>query len=673
MLFLFFNLSVDAESELISLKREIGKLLKRQRELEASVKPKVHLDVIEIDQPSLFMADVQDVGEMFNQINNAVHCSTKDCRGKLVPTQVSRTRKGGGISMTWTCNGCKLHDVHFDTSLIGAGKRSLIGLAAGVASVISGFTFRQYERFLGEGLGMDIYSEKHFSRILEFMFQPVHTLLSGICEGVKDDMKQMPQDKVGSWANAVTTSDGVWLTRGFFSKNFTFSVWNYLTKGLLFFLHLSMRGKDSIIDEPLYLGTSKSAEGYAAEITFKQAKEEGIHIKINWADADSSAGSAFTEVFPKPKSKLMKCGGHVNRAHTNTLKEYSRIKKPSEQFISLHSKTHPEISSVQCVCDGKRHKKGCGCLSKDFITQARVNFFCALIEAGSSPKRFEQILGELSHHCHDEHKWKDGECSFHDPMQCSCGKCNKGERKCEGKEYRTKNSLKCPLHKTMYCIDLHKRASMATDIIHEGLGKGHANIPESAHNVLTRFRTKDKAFHRLHYQLSTNLGLIHANMPYLVKKHGANYHWIKELFAIMELPLFDGMEGILLKQNEKRLKQMEYSASDECKAKKTLMKQARSLEQAERRKWKQSRKHTYGNEDDIIAEDSASDSDEDEDNADGVEASGNVDIPEGAAEKTVRGQTINVLTPKKACPTCKGTDHQRRTSKKCLYTTYKGK
>ncbi len=567
--------------------------------------------------------------------------------------------------MIWTCNGCQLHNIHFDTTLIGAGRRSLIGLAASVASVISGLTFRQYERFLGEGLGMDIYSERHFYRVLELMFEPVHNLLIKICEGVKVDMKQMPQDQLGSWAKAVTTSDGVWLTRGFFSKNFTFSVWNYITRGLLYFLHLSMRGKDSVIDEPLYLGTSKSAEGYAAEITFQQAKQEGIHIKINWADADSSAGSAFTNIFPAPKSQLMKCGGHVNRAHTNTLKEYAKIKKPSEQFLALHLKTNPELENLKCVCEGKRHKQGCGCLSKDFIMQARVNFFCALIEAGSSPQRFAQILNELTHHSKNEHTWDNGECSFHDSKQCSCGKCKKGERKCEGAQYKTKNSLTCPLHHTMYCIDLNKRASMAHEIIHEGLGKGHANIPEAAHNVLTRFRTKDKAFTRMHYQLSTNLGLIHANMSYLITKHGVNYHWIKELFASMQLPLFEGMEEILLKQNEQRVKDSEYRSSDQAKTKRTLLKQARSLEQAERRKWKQSRKHTYGNVDDVVAGDSSDSEDNDDDTNDGIEASGNVAIPQGAPQETTRGEAIQVLTPKKVCPSCKGTDHQRRTSKKC--------
>ncbi len=43
---------------------------------------------------------------------------------------------------------------------------------------------------------------------------------------------------------------------GGISKNFTFSVQTYLRK------HLCQKGRDSIIQEPLYEGTYKGTEGY---------------------------------------------------------------------------------------------------------------------------------------------------------------------------------------------------------------------------------------------------------------------------------------------------------------------------------------------------------------------------------------------------------------------------
>jgi hypothetical protein len=62
-----------------------------------------------------------------------------------------------------------------------------------------------------------------------------------------------------------------------------------------------------LINEELYQGTFKGAEGYAARLTFKKA-EEGIKIAIHWQDADSSS-NAMTEHFPD--AEIMICGGHA--------------------------------------------------------------------------------------------------------------------------------------------------------------------------------------------------------------------------------------------------------------------------------------------------------------------------------------------------------------------------
>ena len=80
------------------------------------------------------------------------------------------------------------------------------------------------------------------------------------------------------------------MTRGHFSKNFTFSIHNYYTGTLLYRKHLCQKGKDNdMIKEELYQGTSKGAEGYAARLTFNKAKAEGINIAIHWQYADSSS------------------------------------------------------------------------------------------------------------------------------------------------------------------------------------------------------------------------------------------------------------------------------------------------------------------------------------------------------------------------------------------------
>ena len=87
-----------------------------------------------------------------------------------------------------------------------------------------------------------------------------------MCEGAKDDMRCMDQLELGSWSRAVTSADGTWMTRGFHSRNATFSIRNYFNGALLYRKHLCQSGRDKIVKEELYQGTSKSAEGYAAEV-----------------------------------------------------------------------------------------------------------------------------------------------------------------------------------------------------------------------------------------------------------------------------------------------------------------------------------------------------------------------------------------------------------------------
>ena len=113
-----------------------------------------------------------------------------------------------------------------------------------------------------------------------------------MCCEAKEEMKSLDPSTVGSWQRAITTSDGAWLTRGQFSQNCTFTVRNYLNNSLLYFIHLCMRGPDK---DTLYHGTAKGTEGYAASIAFRTAKEEGMHVEVQWQDGDSSSAKSFRE------------------------------------------------------------------------------------------------------------------------------------------------------------------------------------------------------------------------------------------------------------------------------------------------------------------------------------------------------------------------------------------
>ena len=137
------------------------------------------------------------------------------------------------------------------------------------------------------------------------------------CEEAKNDMKATDQTQLGSWSRAVTSADGTWMTRGYHSKNATFSIRDYLTGALLYYVRLCQKGRDKVIQEDLYQGTSKAAEGYGARLTLKKAKEEGLRIEVHWQDADSSS-NVVVEHFGD--AKVMICGGHAGRAHKNSLR-----------------------------------------------------------------------------------------------------------------------------------------------------------------------------------------------------------------------------------------------------------------------------------------------------------------------------------------------------------------
>ncbi len=49
-----------------------------------------------------------------------------------------------------------------------------------------------------------------------------------------------------------------------------------------------MRGRDDIIDDELFAGTSKSMEGCLAEECYKEAKGEECNVEVVWQDGDSS-------------------------------------------------------------------------------------------------------------------------------------------------------------------------------------------------------------------------------------------------------------------------------------------------------------------------------------------------------------------------------------------------
>ena len=551
---------------------------------------------------SLFICETSQLQQFIDQMNTTSICHTPRCTGKLVPVNVKLTGLGGAAIVKFSCTGCNDRSLAFHSSVnVTLSKRTVVSLAMQVAFVIAGCGHAQYCKVLKQCMGISSVSASTFYDTIKLLHPIVLDMLTEMCDEAKNEMKSLGSTVVGSWKRAITTSDGVWLTRGKFSKNSSFTIRNYINNSLLYFVHVCMRGnEDDIIGGELYQGTSKGAEGYAASIAFKKAKEEGMHIEVQWQDGDSSAAKSFREYYTdETSSRVMLCGGHAARAFTKSLGEFAKQKSFTPTMQDQHREKFPDVDTVKCCCP-KRHSKNCGCLSKSFIKGARTNFFYCLLhgDATKDPEAFATRLTVLGkYHARDIHSWEgDGKCDFHARVSCNCGSCDDDEVLCEGEEYHTKSPLTCPFHALAFEIECNYRASQAKQIIHEELGKGHSNYPEASHNVLIRFRSKDKNLQRTHYIVSTNLGLLQANMSWLGKKRGHSYHWITDLFSRLKLPVFDGMVAALQKVNEVRAKNLSNKQTEETKEKRTKWKKARAQEQQERKLWSRRQRidHTYG-------------------------------------------------------------------------------
>ena len=385
---------------------------------------------------SIFVCEIPQLQQLIDQINLTSNCYTPRCTGKLAPVNVKLVGFGGAAIVKFACTGCTDRNLAFHSSVTALSKHTVVSLVAlQVAFVVAGCA---HSKVLKQCLGISSVSASTFYDTIKLIHPVVHGMLIEMCDEAKSEMKSLGPAVVGSWKRAVTTSDGVWLTRGKFSQNCSF----------LYFVHVCMRGKaNDIVGGELYQGTSKGAEGYAANIAFQKAKEEGIHIEVHWQDGDSSASKSFREHFTdETKSRVMLCGGHVARSFTKSLGELAKQKSFSATKQDQHRKAFPNIDAVKCCCP-KRHSKNCGCLSKSFIKGARTNFFYCLLhgDATKDPKAFASRLTVLGkYHARDIHSWNDGKCDFHCDISCTCGNCEDNQVNCDGQEYHTKSPLTCP-------------------------------------------------------------------------------------------------------------------------------------------------------------------------------------------------------------------------------------
>ena len=144
---------------------------------------------------------------------------------------------------------------------------------------------------------------------------------------------------------------------------------------------------------------------------------------------------------------------------------------------------------------------------------------------------------------------------------------------------------------------------MADQLVHTTLKRGHSNWLESSHNVFIRFRPKHIYLERLHYNVSTDLGLLQANMTHEYNTKGAADHWKTELYKRLNLPVHEGVEKLSEKQNRQRKKALDDMKTEEAKRRRVERKLLRVKEGQRRILWsKQHGQDTYGEVDELFPE-----------------------------------------------------------------------
>ena len=71
-------------------------------------------------------------------------------------------------------------------------------------------------------------------------------------------------------------------------------------------------------------------------------------------------------------------------------------------------------------------------------------------------------------------------------------------------------------------------------------------------------------------------------MTYLVKRKGPTYHWVRDLFWRMGLLEVDGVDDIMRKENEERMKRLERQQTERVKKQRVTFKQKHQQEQKKR-------------------------------------------------------------------------------------------
>jgi DNA polymerase III epsilon subunit-like protein len=526
---------------------------------------------------SFFIGRVSQMEQLVDHINEELKCRSEGCEGKLVLAQQEMKGLGGALNLLLQCSDCRKTIPFSSSPTIGDTQRLEVPTLIMLSSLLGGFQYAGYERQMTAVLGDNTFSDKTWQKFIAWLGPKVKSLLDRQVALAHDHLKGFEETKIGSFKRAVTTSDGAWHIRGHHSGNASFIVVDYFTKALLQYAHLSMRGRK---EEEKWKGTAKGAEGEMAQTCFQALADIGLNIECNFQDGDSTSEQAIESVF---EDVAYGCRNHLCRASGNILQSHKG------------KKSDPTMEE-KCICYAKKHKNGCGCITDEFIIQAKKNILI-LLKKCKEPSEFKKEINELGkYHSKDIHVWEGGKCSFHHQKVCSCKLCpGDAEPTCEGTVYHTKHPLKCGFHAKLYERECENRGNEAYQLIHSELGSGHSNLPESFWSIVIRYRSKTVDLDKDAYELTTNLGLLHANQSFMSTLKGDQYNFKLDLLEACGIDVPETVRHAFMTDAVERQKISKKNATPEEKKKKSQSKSNRRSKNEARKKWMKNRKvlHNY--------------------------------------------------------------------------------
>lgn len=91
-----------------------------------------------------------------------------------------------------------------------------------------------------------------------------------------------------------------------------------------------------------------------------------------------------------------------------------------------------------------------------------------------------------------------------------------------------KSALSRPyqVHVLLYETEFERVARKAKEVTNDAVGQGHSNKQKNKFNVLTRFQSKSRNLHQVHYEFSINRRLCQSNMTFMHREERLQYHFI---------------------------------------------------------------------------------------------------------------------------------------------------